>query len=416
MLVWLLTELILLLLKHREFLLAWETLSNRSSFFVSPPYENVIHFSVADLKAFITLLMLNGHLESECSRKMVDCPFQDVGCKTLVRKDDISSHNLTTVGEHSVLLLNQTKELSDVIQNMECKRGEVYRIKEQVVEHRTKLSELRTEIQRLCTHMCHTGDQPSVLSQKQNKQVHDTVEQQTKTLSSFQEKLKSLETNIHTYEGVITVLNNQIEQDARTMHTMQTQAIQHVDRIQALERKVSAQDQLLKELALAKQDNTMSEMASHDGELVWKITNFLKKRNDAVSRKTVSIYSPCFYTSRHGYKMCARIYLNGDGMGKGNHVSLFFVIMKGQFDALLRWPFRQKVTLMWLDQNNREHVIDAFRPDPTSSSFKRPEQDMNVASGCPLFMPLTELNSSRHAYVKDDVAFIKIIVDTTDIT
>ena len=44
-----------------------------------------------------------------------------------------------------------------------------------------------------------------------------------------------------------------------------------------------------------------------------------------------------------GYKMCARLYLNGDGMGKGTHVSLFFVIMRGPCDALLKWPFRQKV-------------------------------------------------------------------------
>jgi len=41
--------------------------------------------------------------------------------------------------------------------------------------------------------------------------------------------------------------------------------------------------------------------------------------------------------------MCARLYLNGDGMGKGTHVSLFFVIMRGAYDALLKWPFRQKV-------------------------------------------------------------------------
>ena len=44
-----------------------------------------------------------------------------------------------------------------------------------------------------------------------------------------------------------------------------------------------------------------------------------------------------------GYKMCARLYLNGDGMGKGTHVSLFFVVMRGAYDALLKWPFRQKV-------------------------------------------------------------------------
>ena len=44
-----------------------------------------------------------------------------------------------------------------------------------------------------------------------------------------------------------------------------------------------------------------------------------------------------------GYKACTRIYLNGDGMGKNSHVSLFFVLMRGEFDALLPWPFQQKV-------------------------------------------------------------------------
>lgn len=50
-----------------------------------------------------------------------------------------------------------------------------------------------------------------------------------------------------------------------------------------------------------------------------------------------------FYTSKYGYKMCLRVYLNGDGTGRGTHLSLFFVVMKGPNDALLRWPFNQKV-------------------------------------------------------------------------
>lgn len=41
--------------------------------------------------------------------------------------------------------------------------------------------------------------------------------------------------------------------------------------------------------------------------------------------------------------MCLRIYLNGDGTGRGSHLSLFFVVMRGQSDALLKWPFNQKV-------------------------------------------------------------------------
>ena len=155
------------------------------------------------------------------------------------------------------------------------------------------------------------------------------------------------------------------------------------------------------------------DVSSHDGILLWKISDFTRRRQDALSGNQVSFYSPFFFTSRYGYKMCARIYLNGDGIGKGTHISIFFVVMRGQHDALLRWPFRQKVTFMLLDQDNVEHVIDAFRPDPSSSSFQRPRRETNIASGCPTFCPLSELNN--HAYVRDDTMFLKIIVDTTDL-
>ena len=155
------------------------------------------------------------------------------------------------------------------------------------------------------------------------------------------------------------------------------------------------------------------QFSSYDGILLWKVTEVSQKRNDALSGRQASIYSPCFYTSRHGYKMCARLYLNGDGMGRGTHLSIFFVVMRGEYDALLRWPFRQKVTMMLLDHDNVEHVIDAFRPDPSSSSFQRPRRESNIASGCPLFCSLSELNT--HAYIRDDTMFFKIIVDTVDI-
>ncbi|CAH3188236.1 unnamed protein product, partial [Porites lobata] len=155
------------------------------------------------------------------------------------------------------------------------------------------------------------------------------------------------------------------------------------------------------------------EFPSYDGQLLWKITEFARRRNEAVSGQNVFFYSPPFYTSRYGYKMCARIYLNGDGMGLGTHISVFFVVMRGQNDVTLRWPFRQMVTFMLLDQDNVEHVIDTLTPDPNSSSFQRPRRETNIASGCPTFCSLTEL--TNHAYVRDDAMFLKIIVDTTDL-
>ena len=181
-------------------------------------------------------------------------------------------------------------------------------------------------------------------------------------------------------------------------------------RIESIERTLALRNVTLADL---EEYVKQQEFSSYDGQLLWRIPDYARKRNEAVTGQRVSFYSPVFFTGRYGYKMCARIYLNGDGMGKGTHISIFFVIMRGEYDALLRWPFRQKVTFMLLDQGNVEHVIDAFRPDPNSSSFQRPRRETNVASGCPMFCSLAELNN--HAYVRDDAMFLKIIVDTSDL-
>ena len=107
--------------------------------------------------------------------------------------------------------------------------------------------------------------------------------------------------------------------------------------------------------------------------------------------------------------MCAKVYVNGEGFGKGTHLFLFFVVMKGDYDALQTWPMQKKITMMLLDQGNGHHLIDAFHSDPQSSSFQRPRSDMNIASGSPLFIPIDSLNIRQ--YIKDDVMFIKVIVD-----
>ena len=42
--------------------------------------------------------------------------------------------------------------------------------------------------------------------------------------------------------------------------------------------------------------------------------------------------------------MWIRAYLNGDGIGYKTHFSVFFVLMKGELDPLLKWPFEYKVS------------------------------------------------------------------------
>lgn len=115
----------------------------------------------------------------------------------------------------------------------------------------------------------------------------------------------------------------------------------------SLETQLSRHDDMLSvhEIRLADMDLRFQvlETASYNGTLIWKIRDYKRRKQEAVAAKTLSLYSQPFYTGYFGYKMCARVYLNGDGMGKGTHLSLFFVVMRGEYDALLPWPFKQKV-------------------------------------------------------------------------
>ena len=153
------------------------------------------------------------------------------------------------------------------------------------------------------------------------------------------------------------------------------------------------------------------ETTSYSGVFVWKIPTFRHFLEEARSGRKTSLYSPPFYTSRSGYKMCGRIYPNGDGSGKGTHLSFFFVMMKGEFDALLTWPFRQKVSLTLLDQTPaKRHITDTFCPDVNSSSFQRPVSEMNIASGCPRFVSHEAWHAST-SYLRDDALLLRIAVD-----
>ncbi|CAF3583891.1 unnamed protein product [Rotaria sp. Silwood1] len=176
------------------------------------------------------------------------------------------------------------------------------------------------------------------------------------------------------------------------------------------------QDILNQDLASVHEEVNELQHLSYDGTFVWKITNFKEKMIDAQSERQTSIYSPPFYSSPTGYKMRARLYLNGDGNARRTDMSLFFVLMRSDNDAILKFPFNSKVTFCLYDQTPAQrHIIDSFRPDIRSSSFQRPRSDMNIASGIPKFFPLEIIQQEGNSYVRDDTMFIKIMVDFEDI-
>ena len=60
--------------------------------------------------------------------------------------------------------------------------------------------------------------------------------------------------------------------------------------------------------------------------------------------------SPYFYSHKYGYKMQLKVYPNGTGVGEGTHISMFVLLVPGEFDDFLAWPFCGIVTVHLINQ------------------------------------------------------------------
>ena len=302
------------------------------------------------------------------------------------------------------ILTNYDGIISDILAQIQTSTTETREFREKLREHRERITSLERKVA--------TGNLTAAATSAQMSGDSGACVPN----NEITRRVNNLENKTADYGVLLVESNRSIEKANRDVGNVRRLVETVQETVRRVERRIESIEHTLalRNVTLADLEEYVrqQEFSSYDGKLLWKITEFARKRNEAVGGQQVSFFSPCFYTSRYGYKMCARIFLNGDGMGRGTHISVFFVVLRGQYDAVLRWPFRQKVTFMLFDQDNVQHVIEAFRPDPNSPSFQRPRRETNIASGCPMFCSLTELNN--HAYVRDDTMFLKIIVDTTD--
>lgn len=205
---------------------------------------------------------------------------------------------------------------------------------------------------------------------------------------------------------IVTQLVSDVEQHKGTLAQINTN-VDHFS--QVLPRCESLIDEMNLKIEIL-------EVKSTSGVYVWKVNELNRRYREARVGKTVSLYSPPFYTSPHGYRLCLRAYLYGDGVGKGTHISLFVVLMKSEYDDILSWPFKHRVTLSIINQDNPlsadAALMHKFLPNPDSTSFQKPRDTFNIASGFPQFASQNFL--SDPSFVKNDTIYFMVKLDPPD--
>lgn len=154
-----------------------------------------------------------------------------------------------------------------------------------------------------------------------------------------------------------------------------------------------------------------------NGNLLWRITNYSQHWEAARNKTETSIYSDPFFSGRYGYKMMAALSPNGDGLAEDNSLSIYISIMKGKYDNLLCWPFRQKIKFTLLNQRDdfdkRKNIVVEMDPDVSLDGYKKPIEWKNTGVGIWKFVSHEMVNSED--FIVDDTLFVKVEVEPFDL-
>ena len=273
--------------------------------------------------------------------------------------------------------------------------SEIVKLKQTQIILKQSNEESDMKIQQLETQISQETEQNAVLTKTVDemsnnlKMVSETVNALKKELEILKDEPGQLQTPIL---GIGGKLKRDVEEIKSKICCMQ-------DKNQDLSKSIADMD-----LKIQLQENK-----TLNGELIWKIDKVDFRMAQARSGKVVALHSAPCYTKQYEYKYCTRLYLQGDGMGRSTHVSLFFVVMKSEYDQSLNWPMQKRITFELINHvNQAESVIESFVSNPRSSSFQRPTNNMNVASGCPMFISIERFLTG--GFVVDNCAYIKTTV------
>lgn len=115
-----------------------------------------------------------------------------------------------------------------------------------------------------------------------------------------------------------------------------------------------------------------------NGIYIWRLQSFQEKLTAMINDPLKMFYSPGFYTSSNGYKICARINISSKD---SNYLSLLLHIMKSENDDGLDWPFNGTMHFVLVHpQDSEKNICEITSSRPDLEAFRKPTCELNKRS------------------------------------
>ncbi|CAF0897736.1 unnamed protein product [Didymodactylos carnosus] len=308
--------------------------------------------------------------QQTCLKAIILCPLWKFGCDTKVSREALYEHTQKASADHVQIIADQLTSLINTQNRLQQQkqRPEVY-LQQYSIQKQQQQQNLSS----------------SALTMTQNSTIlslQNDLLKQSQLIEQLRNENKSLSSTLGKRDDLLS----------------QTRVDLQLRRSDLLE--------LRKEFELSK------TFLHVNGTYLWKIDGVSQKFNDAKNGDQFFINSPIFYSSKYGYKLSAKLYLNGDQTVRNTYLSLYITINRSEYDDVLEWPFNYPITFCLYDQSlKREHILNTLTPDLQSDAFKRPVFESNKSGGIPKFCPLCKVFSLDYGYAKNNTMYIKILID-----
>ena len=295
---------------------------------------------------------LSDHMKM-CRLEEVQCVFNSAGCQAKFIRENEDEHMDQNTQKHLALMPAATLRICQDFEQKLQEQQEVFekKMKQQKEENNERMQQLEQQLQQ-------KDEQIKQVEQKLDEQNRESHEQQQKEL---QEQMKEK--------------NEQIKQ---------------------VEQKMKEKDKQIESLQSKIQRITPHV---HSPPYYCTLSNYQHKK-----AKNGVIYSPPMYTHHGGYEFTLGLYPRGDGTG--THVTVFVYSLKGDHDAVLKFPAKVTITLQLLNQHrDHDHHTRDIQCEVTKETIG------NYIGSNWTFFPNADLEWNRGKqtqYLKDDCLRFRI--------